>query len=99
MEKIKWQDKISNDEVLTIVDESRCLIRTIGERKKNWIGHVLRGDELLRDVLQGRNLGSRSQGRPRMGMIDELREVEMKASKKKKESFESKKRRAEDRQG
>ena len=34
-----------------------------------------------------------------MGMIDGLREIEMKAGKKKKESFESMKRRAEDRQG
>ena len=42
LEKNKWQDKISNDEVPTTVNESRCLIRTIGERKKNWIGHVLR---------------------------------------------------------
>ena len=34
-----------------------------------------------------------------MGMVDVLREVEMKAGKKKKESFGSMKRRAEDRQG
>ena len=40
------KDKISNDDVLTTVNESRCLITTIGERKKNWIGHVLRGDGL-----------------------------------------------------
>ena len=59
LEKIKWQERISNDEVLTIVDETRCLIRTIGERKKNWIGHVLRGNGLLRDVLEGRMLGNR----------------------------------------
>ena len=99
LEKIKWQDKISNDEVLAILNESRCLITTIGERKKNWIGHVLRGDGLLRDVLEGRMLGSRPQGRPRMGMIDELREIDMKAGRMKKESFESMKRRAENRQG
>ena len=74
------------------MDESRCLINTIGKRKKNWIGHVFSGDGLLRDVLVGRILGSRSQGRPRMGMIDELREVDMKAGKKKKESFGSMKR-------
>ena len=72
-----WQDKISNDEMLTIVDESRCFIKTIGERKKNWIGHVLRGDGLLRDVLEGRMLGRRPQERPRMGMLDELREIDM----------------------
>ena len=98
LEKIKWQDNISNDEVLTRVDEIRCLIRTIGERKKNWIGEVLRVDGLLRDVLEGRMLGRRPQGRPRMGMLDELREIDMKAGKKKKESFGSMKRRAEDRQ-
>ena len=84
MEKITWQDGIGNDEVLTVVDESRCFIKTIGERKKNWIGHVLRGNGLLRDVLERRMLGSRPQGRQRMGMIDELREIEIKAGKKKK---------------
>ena len=98
LEKIKWQDKISIEEVLTIVDENRCLMRTISERKKNWIGHVLRGDGLLRDVLEGRMLGRKPQGRPSMGMIDELREIDVKAGKKKKESYGSMKRRAEDRQ-
>ena len=97
MEKIKWQERISNDEVLTIVNENRCLIRTIGERKKNWIGHVLRGDGLLRDVLEERMLGRRPQGRPSMGMIDELREIIMNDNKKKKLPFGSMKRRAEDR--
>ena len=53
----------------------------------------------MRDVLEGRMVGSRPQGRPRMGMVDELREEEIKAGKKKKESFGSMKRRAEDRPG
>jgi hypothetical protein len=57
---------------------------------------VLREDGLLRDMLEGRMLGSRPQGRPRMGMIEELREVRMKGNRKEKESFESMKRRAED---
>jgi hypothetical protein len=99
LEKIKWKERINNDEGLTIVDETRCLIRTIGERKKIWIGHVLRGEGLLRDVLEGRMLGRRPQGRPRMGMIEEVREVVMKGNRKKKESFGSMKRRAEDREG
>ena len=57
-----------------MVNENRCLIRTIYQRKKNWIGHVLRGDGLLRDVLEGRMLGKRPRGRPRRGMIDDLME-------------------------
>ncbi len=74
LERISWMDKKSNEEVLTMVNENRCLIRTIYQRKKNWIGHVLRGDGLLRDVLEGRMLGKRPRGRPRRGMIDDLME-------------------------
>ena len=84
LEKIKWQERISNDEVLTIVNENRCLIRTIRERKKNWIGQVLRGDGLLRNVLERRMFGSRPRGRPRMDMIDELRKVMIMEDGKKK---------------
>ena len=54
--------------------QKRCLVKTIRERKKNWIGHVLRGNGLLRDVLEGRMLGKRPKGRPRIGMIDDLME-------------------------
>src|SRR6266568_65231 len=43
-------------------------------READWIGHVLRGGGLLRDVLEGRMLGKRPQGRPRRGMIDDLME-------------------------
>ena len=53
----------------------------------------------MRDVLEGRMSESRPLDRSRMKMIDELREVGMKAGKKKNESFGSMKRRAEDRQG
>src|SRR6266516_5062716 len=37
LEKISWVDRVSNEEVLTIVKEKRCLIETITKRKKNWI--------------------------------------------------------------
>ena len=37
--------------------ENRCLITTIYRRQKNWIGHILREDGLLRDVMEGRMMG------------------------------------------
>src|SRR5437867_12463648 len=52
LEKITWRDKIHNDEVFARVMEERCLIRTIRQRQKNCIGHVLRGEGLLRDVVE-----------------------------------------------
>jgi DNA-binding protein YbaB len=88
LERVSWMEKITNEEVLTMVNETRCLMRTIFKRKKNWMGHVLRGEGLLRDVLEGRMLGKRPRGRPRIGMLEEIMEG----------SFEKMKRRAEGRE-
>ena len=74
MEGISWRDKIGNEEVLKRVDENKCLMKTVYKRRKNWIGHVIRGDGLLRDVLEERMMGKRVCGRPRIGMLDELME-------------------------
>ena len=38
------------------------------DRKKNWIGHVVRGDGLMKLVLEERMEGKRPRGRPRMGI-------------------------------
>ena len=62
LEKISWRDKIHNDEVFARIMEERCLIRTIRQRQKNWIGHMLTGDGLLRNVMQGRVKGTKRPG-------------------------------------
>src|SRR3989442_1673378 len=75
LKKISWGDKICNDEVFARVKEERCLIRTIRQRQKNWIGHVLRSEGLLRDVMEGRVKGTKRPGKPRKGMISYLKEA------------------------
>jgi len=74
LERVRWTEKCSNDEVLRRVNERRCIVETIVGRKKNWIGHVLRGDGVLRLVMEGRIEGKRPRGRKRKGMLDELME-------------------------
>jgi len=69
MEKVSWTEHMTNEEVLQRVDEKRSLITTIRERQKNWIGHVLRGDSLLREIIEGRMEGKRRRGRPRQMML------------------------------
>ena len=59
----------------------RCFVKTITKRKRNWIGHVVRGNGLLKLVTEGRMVGKKLKGRPWMGMIDDIVEesyVEMK---------------------
>ena len=72
VEKISWTDHVKNVEVLKRVGERRLLMRTIINRKKNWIRHILRGESLLKEVMEGRLMGRR--GRRRIGMLDSLQE-------------------------
>ena len=90
MERISWMEKIANEEVLSRVGEKRSMIETIVRRKKNWIGHKMRGDGLMKEVLEGKMEGKRGRGRQRIGMIDEFVINEQ---------YGDLKRRAENRQG
>jgi len=89
MERISWTYKITNEEVLRRVGEKRTTLETIVRRKKNWIGHIMRGDGLMKEVMEGKMVGKRGPGRKRVGMIDDLLE---------KERYGDLKRRAENRQ-
>ena len=73
MSKIKWTDKKSNEEILTDIEEERSLMNTIVTRKKKWIGHILRGNSLLRLIIEGQMKGRKTRGRPRTGMLDLLK--------------------------
>ena len=88
MERVSWVDKVTNVRMLEEIEEKRSLIESIVKRKKNWVGHVLRGEGLLKLVIEGRIEGKRTVGRPRMGMLDDLKEG----------SYEKMRRRADDRE-
>ena len=67
---MNWTEKKTNDEVPTMVVTKRILIENIVRRKKNWIGHILRGNGLVLEVMEGRMEGKHGTGR--LGMLDEL---------------------------
>ena len=52
--------------------KKRSLVALIWRRKKNWIGHILRVKNLLREVIEGRMIGQRPRGRKRLGMLNEF---------------------------
>ena len=57
MEKIKWSEKVTNEQVLDRMREKRRLLNNIVRRKANRIGHILRRNCLLHDA-RTRNLES-----------------------------------------
>src|SRR5215469_5110905 len=70
MEKISWMDRVKNTDVLQRVHEERQLLQMIRERQRKWIGHILRGNSLLRIIIEGRMDGKKQRGRPRMMTLD-----------------------------
>jgi len=78
MEKISWTDHVRNEEVLLRVKEQRNILREIGKRKANWIGHILCRNCLLQRVIEGKIKGgievTGRRGRRRRKLLDDLKE-------------------------
>jgi hypothetical protein len=54
MEKISWKDRVRNEEVLHRVKKERNIIHTIRRRKASWTENVLRGNRLLKHIIEER---------------------------------------------
>jgi hypothetical protein len=76
MEKISWTDHVRNEEVLLRVSEQRNILHEIRNRKANWIGHILRRNCLLKEVIEEEIKGqievTRRRGRRRKELLDDL---------------------------
>ena len=74
MEKISLTDHVRNEEV----NEQRNILHEIRKRKANWIGHILRRNCLLKQVIEGKIKGeievTRRRGRKRKNLLDELKD-------------------------
>ena len=78
MEKFSWTDHVRNEEVLLRVNEQRNTLHEIRKRKANWIGHILRRNWLLKQVIEGKIKGqmevTRRRGRRCKELLDELKD-------------------------
>ena len=52
MVKIKWSEKVTNEQILVRIGEKRTLLNNILCRKANWIGHILRRNCFLHDATE-----------------------------------------------
>jgi hypothetical protein len=69
---------VRNEEVLHKVKEERNILHTIKRRKANWIGHILRGNCLLKHIIVGKIEGriemTGRRGRRRKQLLGDLKE-------------------------
>ena len=78
MEKISWTDHVRNENVLLRVNEQRNNLHEIRKRKANWIGHILRRNCLLKQVIEGKIYEeievTRRRGRRRKELLDDVKD-------------------------
>ena len=67
MLKIKWADRVTKDEVFQRAKEERLLLKILKNRRHLWIGHTVRHNEFVVNILAGAIFGKRKAvGRPRL---------------------------------
>ena len=78
MEKISWTDHVKNEDVLLRVNEQRNILHEIRKWKAIWMGHILRRNCLLKQVIEGKLKGemevTRIRGRRRKKLLDDLKD-------------------------
>jgi DNA repair exonuclease SbcCD nuclease subunit len=76
--EISWTDHVRNEEVFLRVSEQRNILHEIKKRKANRIGHTLRRNCLLKDVIEGKIKGqievTRRRGRRRKKLLDDFKD-------------------------
>ena len=76
--EISWTDHVRNEEVLLRVNEQRNILHEIRKRKGNWIGHMLRRNCLLQQVIEGKIKGrievTRRRRRRCKKLLDDLKD-------------------------
>ena len=78
MEKVSRTDHVRKEEVLITVNEQRNILHEIRKWKANWIGHILRRNCLLKQVIEGKIKGqievTRRRRRRRKKLLDDLKD-------------------------
>ena len=76
--EISWTDHVRNEEVLLRVNEQRNILHEISKRNANWIGHILRRNCLLQQVIEGKIKGqievTRRRGKRRKKLLGDLKD-------------------------
>ena len=69
MLKISWTDKVTNEEVLVRANDTGSVLKTIWRRKRRWLGHVRRHENVLHGIIEGKMLGKATRDWRRMQLL------------------------------
>lgn len=67
--------KKSNEEVLKEVKEKRRLVAEMDKRKVKFVGHILRYNSFLGNIMEEKILGQKRRGQPRKKYLDDIKNI------------------------
>lgn len=67
--------KKSNEEVLKKVKEKRRLVAETDKRKVKFVGHILRHNSFLGNIMEEKILGQKRIGQPRKKYLDDIKNI------------------------
>ena len=76
MLKIKSAERITNDEVCQRAKEERLILEVLKNRLHSRIGHTIRHNELVVNILDGAITGKKAVARPRLQYLNKSSETQ-----------------------
>jgi len=71
--KTKWTGRITNNKVFQRAKEERLLLKIKNNRRHSWIGHKIRHNEFVVNILEGAISGKKkAMGKPRLQYLKQL---------------------------
>jgi hypothetical protein len=61
-----------NEKVFQRVKEDRLLLKISNNRLHSWIGHIIRHNEFVVNILEGAISGEKAMGRPRLQYLKQV---------------------------
>lgn len=72
MTKTRWIEKKSNVMLLEEIQERRYLMKSIEKRKIKLVGHIIRHNNFINNIFEGKIQGKIPRGRPRKKYFDDI---------------------------
>ncbi|VVC25739.1 Hypothetical protein CINCED_3A024328 [Cinara cedri] len=69
--KISWTVKVKNEEVYLRINKQKTIWKIIRERRKKWIGHIMKNNEWITTIIEGKA----GIGRPRTFMKQIIEDI------------------------
>jgi hypothetical protein len=73
MLKTKWTARIMHDEIFQRAKGKRLLLNLKKNRRHSWIGHTVRHNDFVVNILEGAISGKKAMGRPRLGYLQQFK--------------------------